>query len=222
MHAVKVWDLPTRIVHWALVVLIALAWVSGEDEGFLYVVHTYVGYVVLTALVFRFAWGAAGNEHARFSSFVRPWAEVRAYALRFLRLAPPRYLGHNPLGGWMVVALLLTLLAVTVTGLVAAGKQPGALLSPFVPGFIGEIFGEIHEGAANVLLLLVLLHVAGVLLEWLVSGDNVIAAMIDGRKKIADDAQGVDARGGGPIRALLLAAAATLFGVFLAANTTFP
>lgn len=222
MRVVKVWDSPTRIVHWALVALFALAWLTGEDEGVEYVVHTYAGYLILLLLLFRFAWGVAGNQRARFSDFVRPWAEVRAYAFKFLRLSPPEHIGHNPLGGWMIVAMLLGLSAVVVSGLIAAGAQPGALLGPLVPGFLGRIFEEIHEGIANFMLLLVLLHIFGVVMDWLLSGDNLIGAMVTGVKQVADDSPAADARGGSLVLAVPIALFCLAVGALMVWLTSFP
>lgn len=221
MRPIKVWDLPTRVVHWALVGLFAFAWFTGEDEGVLYMPHTYAGYLLLLILLFRFGWGVAGNEHARFAAFVRPWAEVRAHAIKFLKFSPPAYLGHNPLGGWMVVLMLLTLWAVVLTGLVAAGARPGALLDPFVPNFLREIFEEIHGGVSNFMLLLVLLHIFGVVMDWLLTGDNLIAAMVTGIKKVEDDMDAADARGGSTVLGLLIALGCLIVGYVLVRFTEF-
>lgn len=224
MRRVKVWDLPTRAVHWALAALFAFTWLTAEDEGSLYVLHTYGGYSVLLLLLFRFGWGVAGNEHARFRNFVRPWAEVRSHLIRLLKFSPPTFVGHNPLGGWMVVALLLMLWAVVLTGLLAAGGQPGALLGPFVPDFASRMFEEIHEGVANFMLLLVLLHVFAVVMDWLLTGDNLIAAMVTGVKKVEDDdeaADVADARPGNLTLGILLVLGCLVVGYVLVRFTGF-
>jgi cytochrome b len=114
--SVLVWDVPTRLFHWMLVFLVALAWVTGEAEGSLFVVHKLAGYGVAVLLVFRVIWGFAGSRHSRFSDFVRPWREVFAHIKGMLSLRPARTFGHNPLGGWMALVLLLVLAAQVTTG----------------------------------------------------------------------------------------------------------
>ncbi len=195
MREVKVWDLPTRIFHWTLFVLVTLAWFTGEDEGLAYMVHTLTGYVVLQLLLFRLIWGMIGNRHARFTSFVRGWRKVLRHGLQMLRLRPPVHLGHNPLAGWMVMALLAILLAIAATGLFAAAQVPGALLHGEVSRGTAKVAEGIHEILANILMLLVIFHVLGVLTDWLLTRDNIIRAMITGRKKIEDEGA-EDARGG--------------------------
>lgn len=101
---VKVWDIGVRLFHWSLVVLFAVAYVTGEMEGS---AHAAAGYAVLALLLFRLAWGLVGTRHARFADFVYGPVATWRYAKALLARRPPHYLGHNPLGGWMVVALLL-------------------------------------------------------------------------------------------------------------------
>jgi cytochrome b len=184
---------------------------------------------VALLLLFRLTWGFVGNQHARFAAFVRPWAEVRRHGMRLLRLAPPRYLGHNPLGGWMVVALLLTLAVTVLTGLLSVADRPGALFYPFVPGFLAAMMEEVHEGVANLLLLLVGIHVLGVLADWLLTGDNLVRAMWTGAKDASADyadapaaAGGApEARGGSLVLALLLALLLAGLGWLLVSRTAF-
>jgi cytochrome b len=221
MRAVKVWDLPTRVFHWSLVVLVVTSWLTAEDEGPLYVVHTLSGYLVFLLLLFRLAWGWLGNERARFRDFVRPWPAVRAYLGGLMRLQPDRSLGHNPLGGWMVVLLLAILLAIALTGMIGAAREPGALLAGIVPRAVAGIFRELHEGLANFLYLLVAVHVVGVLLDWLLTGDNLIRAMVNGRKPAEDGIVAADARGGSAVVALVLVAILAVLGAYMVARTTF-
>ena len=118
--SVLVWDVPTRLFHWTLVFLVALAWVTGDAEGTMFAVHKLAGYGVAVLLAFRVIWGFAGSRHSRFSEFVRPWPEVLAHIKGMLSLRPARTLGHNPLGGWMALVLLLVLAAQVTTGLFAS------------------------------------------------------------------------------------------------------
>ncbi len=213
---VKVWDLPVRIGHWALVVLVAIAMATGEDEGLILRIHLAVGYLVLAIVVFRLGWGVIGSEHARFADFVRPFAAVRAYALRLLALRPPFHLGHNPLGGWMIVGLLATLVLVVASGVAAEAGLPGAGgIARFVPRALGRMIGEIHEGVANLLLLLVLAHVAGVVIHRLLTGERLVRAMITGIKEAPDDAPVRDYRPANPVLAVLWGAAVALLAAYL-------
>ncbi|HEX7006442.1 MAG TPA: cytochrome b/b6 domain-containing protein [Alphaproteobacteria bacterium] len=221
MVEVRVWDLPTRLFHWSLVVLVIVCWSTAEDEGTLYIVHTIAGYLVFLLVLFRLAWGWLGNDRARFGDFVRPWPVVRAYLAGLVRLKPDHSLGHNPLGGWMVVLMLAMLLAITVTGMVGAAEEPGALLDGLVDRQTSHFFPEVHETVANILYFVVALHVAGVLLDWLLTGDNLIRAMIDGRKRVPEGIVAADARGGGLATAAAVATALAALGVLLVANTSF-
>src|SRR6478735_4599643 len=114
---VRVWDLPTRLLHWAFVVLLVFQFVTGKIGGALMPWHLYSGYTMLVLVVFRILWGFAGSTHARFASFLRgPIATVRFARRLFSRQAVPQ-VGHNPLGGWMVVGLILSLGLQAVSGL---------------------------------------------------------------------------------------------------------
>jgi cytochrome b len=221
MKQVKVWDLPTRVFHWSLVALVVTAWLSPEDRGVLYVIHSVAGYLVFLLILFRLVWGVVGNERARFGDFVRGWPAVRAYMGGLLRFKPAHSLGHNPLGGWMVVLLLAMLLAITVTGMIGAARQPGALLNGIVDPTLSRSVRHIHELLAKILYFLVGLHILGVLVDWLLTRDNLVRAMITGRKTVADDAVAADARGGSLGVAAVVAALCAALGVFLIANTTF-
>jgi cytochrome b len=218
---VKVWDLPTRVFHWALVVLVVMSWLTADDKGLLYVVHTISGYLVFLLILFRLAWGWLGNDHARFGDFVRSWPAVRTYLGGLWRFKPDRTLGHNPLGGWMVVLLLAMLLAITVTGMVGAAREPGALLNGLIDPALSRSVRHIHELLANILYFLVGLHILGVLTDWILTGDNLIRAMITGRKPVEEGAVAADARGGSARAAAVVIVLLAALGVFLIASTSF-
>jgi cytochrome b len=182
--SVLIWDVPTRLFHWTLVLLVALAWVTGEAEGSLFVVHKLAGYGVAVLLVFRVIWGFAGSRHSRFSDFVRPWREVFAHVKGMLSLRPARTLGHNPLGGWMALLLLLVLAAQVGTGLFASDDGLGGPLAGTVAAGTAHAIAELHEGLSGALLGLIGLHVVGVLVESLLTRDNLVRAMITGRKAV--------------------------------------
>lgn len=126
---VRVWDILIRIFHWALVLSFIVAYLTSEEDN---PWHIYSGYTVLGLIIFRLIWGFVGSRHARFSDFVRPPAVVYQYVKSLLAGQPPHYIGHNPLGGWMVIAMLITLFAVTLSGLkvyaIEEGKGPFASL----------------------------------------------------------------------------------------------
>jgi len=166
---VRVWDPLVRIFHWSLVIAFATAWLSAEESGR---IHRLAGYVVLGLIGFRLVWGVIGTPHARFAAFVRGPGAVLRY-LGALRRRPARHLGHNPAGGAMVIALL-ALLAVI------AGS--GCLLT--TDTFWGvEWVAGLHAAAANLALVLISLHVLGVVISSLIERENLVLAMITGRKR---------------------------------------
>lgn len=200
---IVVWDLPVRVFHWALLVMTVLAYVTAEAEGAWFVLHLAAGYAVMALVVFRLAWGFVGTRYARFREFVRPWPSVRAHATDVLRLSPARLVGHNPLGGWMIVALLAALALLVASGLFAGDEGETGPLAHWVGAGMADAIGELHEGLNAVLWALVALHVAGVVAESLLTGENLVRALWTGRKEI----EGVAA---GPVAALPLAASLAL------------
>ena len=182
--SVLVWDVPTRLFHWTLVFLVALAWVTGDAEGTMFAVHKLAGYGVAVLLAFRVIWGFAGSRHSRFSEFVRPWPEVLAHIKGMFSLWPARTLGHNPLGGWMALVLLLVLAAQVSTGLFASDDGLGGPLAGALSSGTAHAIAELHEGFSGALLGLIGLHVVGVLVESLLTRDNLVRAMITGRKAV--------------------------------------
>lgn len=165
-RSVPVWDPFVRVFHWSLVSAYAVEWATAENWDTL---HERAGYFMLALLVMRVVWGLVGTRHARFSDFVYGRRTTVKY-LRELGAGRPRhYLGHNPLGGWMVLALLLTLSGTVISG----------ILMPQDEGLLEEL----HEALANISLLLVCVHVAGVAVSSLLHRENLVAAMLTGRKK---------------------------------------
>jgi cytochrome b len=173
---VKIWDLPTRLFHWLLVLLFSFSWWSAETGEMDW--HRFSGTVLLGLLLFRLLWGFVGGSTARFSSFVRSPAVVLGY----LRGAASPRPGHNPLGALSVLALLLALAVQITSGLFATdtdGLESGPL--SFLISFdASRTVAEIHETSFKLFLALVALHVATILL-YLVRRRNLIAPMISGR-----------------------------------------
>jgi cytochrome b len=179
---VKVWDPLVRIFHWTLVISFTLAYASGDEWLDL---HVLAGYTIAGLLAFRLVWGAIGTRHARFSDFVRRPADILAYLKQLPSHRAPRYLGHNPAGGAMVVLLLVSLTVTVFTGMgVYAGEEGAGPLVGLIPGggFWEDAFEEVHEFFANFTLLLVFAHLAGVALSSLLHRENLVRAMITGRK----------------------------------------
>jgi cytochrome b len=167
---VRVWDPFVRLFHWTLVLLFAAAYLTGDE---LDRAHELLGYAIIALLVARIAWGFVGSEHARFQDFVFSPATVLAYARDTLAGKARRSLGHNPLGGVMVLLLIVGLLVTAGTGWLLTGPAESHWLE------------EVHEVAANGMLLLIALHVAGVLFSSLVHGENLVRGMITGMKRAA-------------------------------------
>jgi cytochrome b len=167
---VQVWDLLVRLFHWTLVVAFAAAWATGEE---LQRPHELAGYLIVALLVARVLWGFIGETHARFSDFVRRPAVVIRYLADEARGRAARYIGHNPAGGAMVIALMVTL------GLTAA---TGILMSTGVLGS-GEWLEEVHEFGAVFALVLVVLHIVGIIWSSALHHENLVKAMVTGWKR---------------------------------------
>lgn len=183
-NEIKVWDLPTRLFHWTLAGSFMIAYITEDDFIGL---HTLAGYTIIGLILFRLVWGFIGPRHARFSDFSHPPATVLAYLKQVIRFRAERFLGHNPAGGAMVIALLLSLSLTVLSGLVTYGGEqsagPLAGLMANAPIYIGKAAEEIHEFFGNFTLLLVLFHLAGVLVASIQHGENLVRAMISGRKQ---------------------------------------
>jgi len=171
---VRVWDPAVRVLHWTLVVGVALGWATTEWFGDW---HKPVGYAALAVVVVRIAWGLIGPPHARFASFVRSPAVTVRYARLALSGHAPRYVGHNPLGGVMVIALFSCIGALALTGWLYTTDR-----------FWGdETVESIHGALAWTLVVLIALHVIGVIFASAHQRENLIGAMLHGRKRAPRD-----------------------------------
>ena len=166
---IRVWDAPVRVVHWLMVASFAGAWLTAESEHWR-LVHVTLGYTLAGLVAFRIVWGLVGTRHARFASFVRGPAAVARYLGSVLRGRPAHYVGHNPAGALAIVALLLLAVVVTASGW-ATYNEVGA-------GWLEDL----HEGAANLMLALVGVHVAGVVVSSWLHRENLVGAMVSGSK----------------------------------------
>lgn len=170
MQKILVWDWPVRLGHWLMVGGFVLAWLTSESETFR-LLHVISGATVLAVATFRLPWGFIGSRYARFVDFVRGPRAVKDYAAGLLRLEPAHHVGHNPAGGWAIVLLL---------GLgILTGLSGWANYNDIGGGFLEEV----HEGLAVTMLAVVAIHVAGVLTGSLMHGENLVRAMLSGRKR---------------------------------------
>ena len=174
---IRVWDLPVRIFHWLLVLSFAGAFVTAESER-LREVHVILGYTVLGLLAFRLFWAVVGTRYARLSSFAFGPRAVADYLRSLLTLRPKHYLGHNPAGSWVIYLLVLLGITAGATGY-ATYNDIG-----------GDWMEDLHEGAANAMLTLVFVHVAGVVVSSLLHRENLVKAMVTGYKLRHDEHSG--------------------------------
>jgi cytochrome b len=183
----RLWDGPTRIVHWALVALIGFAWWSAETGRLEW--HRWSGYAVVGLVAFRLIWGVAGSGSARFAGFVKGPAATLAY----LRTLPGRVHdtvpGHNPLGAWSVLAILAVLVVQTVTGLFAVDIDAfeAGPLSDRVDFDTGRLFAKWHHWSFTALQILVVLHLVAVAFYLFYKRANLIGPMITGYRRAAHD-----------------------------------
>ena len=182
---VKIWDPLVRLFHWSLVAAFTIAFLTGDAaeeeiekshggaESFGMELHENSGYVVLGLVAFRIIWGLIGTKHARFRDFVCGPAAVATYLLDLARFQAKRYVGHNPAGGAMVIALLVMLPVVSGTGVMLT-------LAQFKDW---HALGELHEVSANITLVLIIAHVIGVVVASIEHKESLVKAMITGRKR---------------------------------------
>ncbi len=200
---VRVWDWPTRIFHWLIVFLIPVLWWTAEEEEMDW--HMLAGKVMLGLLLFRILWGFLGSSTARFSSFVRGPRAVMSY----LNGRAAHVLGHNPLGGLSVMAMLGALVVQVGLGLFASdedGLEAGPL-SHLVSYDLAEEIAEIHETWFNVILVLIGIHLAAILFYTLVRRNNLVGPMLTGTGKAP---AGVEPMRSAPVWRFLIAAALAL------------
>lgn len=182
---IRVWDFPTRAFHWTLAVLVALQYATGEFHFLDMRWHFWFGYVTLALIAFRVLWGFCGSQTSRFSDFLRGPAAVWRYIRSLPSANPPVRPGHNALGGWSVIALLASVSVQAVSGLFASDEiDTDGPFAAHVSDATVKWMTRVHHGNENVLLILVCLHIAAVLLYLVVKHDNLIAPMLNGRKRL--------------------------------------
>ena len=214
--SVIAWDGPTRVFKWALVFVVVDGWISNTYGASLPLWHKCNGYAALVLIVFRLLWGLVGGSTARFASFyVGPLG-----VLTYLR-AVPKYLGHNPLGGWMVVALLVLVGVMATTGLFAADEDRLIIDGPLaktISDSAVEFAARWHRHIFTAIEAFVAVHITANVIYALSHREPLIEAMITGRKPAGDYADASEAVPGswGKAAACLVVAAAMVFGPIFA------
>lgn len=203
-NEIRVWDRFVRVFHWSLVTLVAISYLSGEFE---FEIHSYSGYAIFVLVCLRIIWGVVGSKYARFKNFVYSPSNVMAYLKSIITGNPKRFLGHNPAGGIMVLALLTVLGTTTLSGmkLYAVEEGEGPFASNIQLNLINQVHAdshkedhseysndadeeaeefweEIHEASISLLLMLIVLHVLGVALASKQHKENLARSMVTGNK----------------------------------------
>ena len=201
----RVWDVPVRIFHWVLVLLIVSQITTVSFGGNAMEYHVLGGYSILTLVLFRTVWGLVGTRHARFANFIRGPLAVFRYARSLAGSGNEKHAGHNPLCGWSVLAMLASVLVQAASGLFADDEiMTTGPLWKYVSDDVASMFGAIHETNALVLLTLICIHM-GVILFYLVrKKENLIVPMFSGVKTSLDERAESLRPGQGIVRALIV------------------
>jgi cytochrome b len=210
---VLIWELPVRLFHWAIVALVAAAYLTWRLNWMGW--HVWIGYAALTAVLFRILWGFWGGECARFARFAAGPRAALAHLRHLTRREPDRQLGHNPAGAWMVWLLLTALLVETLSGLIInndiADEGP---LTEVMPAALSNAITAAHSIAWDALATAIALHIIAILLYALLKRQNLLSPMISGYKQLPPEV--APPRTGGALRALALLAVAGLCVLALA------
>jgi cytochrome b len=210
MNRILVWDLPLRLFHWLLVLLVVVSVVSANIGGNAMQVHLLSGYTILTLVLFRILWGFLGGTHARFATFVRGPAAVIAYLRALSRNEAGRHLGHNPAGAWSVMLMLLALFAQVATGLFANDDiSTEGPLAKLVSKAMSDRITGIHHLNLWLLFALIGLHLSAIAYYFFHKRENLVKPMLTGFKDAAADlGETVQKQGKAWLAAVLLAACA--------------
>jgi cytochrome b len=173
-ETVRVWDLPTRLFHWSLATSFAVAFITSESEK-LRDIHVLAGYSLAGLIAFRILWGFVGGSHSRFADFLPTPAKVIGYLKSLLAGTPQHYVGHNPAGAVAIFLLLACGIAAAASGWMTYEEIGGHFME------------EVHEAAANGMMAVVAIHIAGVIVSSWLHDENLVKAMITGWKKIRNE-----------------------------------
>jgi cytochrome b len=213
LHRVAVWDAPTRIFHWSLVILVALSFTTGMMGGVMMLYHERSGVAILVLIGFRLIWGFIGGAHARFVGFVQGPRAVAAYMSGLFRSDSKPYLGHNPLGGWSILAMLGALSLQVGTGLFSNDDilTEGPLFR-WVSKETSDLLTQVHLVNQNIVIGLISIHIVAVGFYLIKKHENLVLPMITGYKQwheTVDTSQGSVVKGA--VLLVVLAVAAYIF-----------
>ncbi len=198
-----VWDIPTRVFHWSLALSFLGSYLSGESERWA-LIHITCGYTLLGLIVFRLIWGVIGTRYARFSEFAPKPSTVLKYLAGLFKRRPAHYIGHNPLGALAIIAVLLLGLICAISGWLINAEVGPFWLEP------------VHLISADAMLAVVFVHIIGVLLSSYLHHENLIKAMLDGRKPAEEEQAIAKSR---PLIALLILICIVAFWVWSFSGT---
>lgn len=167
---ILVWDMPVRVFHWLLVICFAGAWLTSESER-LQMIHYAFGYTACLLVLIRLVWGVIGTRYARFNQFLKRPRVVLEHFLVMLRGHPHHDVGHNPAGGLVMIALMLLILVIGLTGYLS------------VKEFLGNFAGHAHEAVASFALAVVILHILAAMAMSVLEKQNLVKSMVDGKKR---------------------------------------
>ena len=168
-QSILVWDVPTRVFHWLLVICFAGAWLTSESER-LQMIHYGFGYSACALVLFRLVWGVIGTKYARFTQFIKGPSEMMGHLKGLMGGSQHDALGHNPVGGMVMLGLMLLILSIGLTGYLN------------VKEFLGDFMGEAHEAIASLALGLVIIHIGAAVLMSLLQKENLVKSMVNGKK----------------------------------------
>lgn len=199
---VLVWDLPTRFFHWLLVILVLISFITGKLGGTAMQYHEWSGVAILVLIFYRLFWGILGGRYARFVSFLRGPRTVIKYARSLFGKKHDAYLGHNPLGGWSIIAMLLILFVQVGTGLFANDDiLTEGPLSQLVSKEISDWLTNIHHINQGILVALIMVHILAIIFYLVGKRENLIKPMLTGYKQWHEP---VNSSGGNPFLALVV------------------
>ena len=179
----RVWDAPTRLFHWIIVLLVAFSYVSIQKDWI--ELHFLSGYTILALLLFRLVWGFLGSDTSRFGNFLRNPLEGISHLAHFTRREPDTEIGHNAAGGWMVIAMLLALAAQVGTGLFSRQDDgEDAPLSHHLAKAVSNQVTALHGTIFNVILGLIALHVLAIIAYAVIKRHDLVRPMVTGRKRL--------------------------------------
>ena len=203
LYSIRVWDVPTRLFHWLLVALVIFSFVTGKIGVTVMQYHEWSGFAILVLIAFRLVWGFIGGQQSRFSTFVKGPSTVIRYASSIMTKNSTKDIGHNPLGGWSIIAMLTSLLIQAGTGLFANDDilTEGPLYN-LVSKNTSDWLTSVHRLNQKVLMVLVAIHICAVIFHLVLKRENLIKPMITGNK-LWD--QPHDSTWGNPLLALSLA-----------------